>query len=127
MGHANDIHVHLVNSSSKPVVIRDANLDWGKFYRGGDDYTEIYPSNVNGRVVEPGATRIVYACGASGALAGTEGGFNVVDNISSNQITKIYWDVPWRGRNTFSTTNGIRWDGGTPNAEGMGDVYVRFY
>ncbi|PHH93104.1 hypothetical protein CDD83_956 [Cordyceps sp. RAO-2017] len=77
---------------SSDVSVKNARLDWGKFYKGSKS-REIKPHEVNQTVVAPGAMEVVSSCGRAHAASGTNGDFDLYDG--NTKICNIYWDCPW--------------------------------
>ncbi|KAI1754387.1 Asp-hemolysin [Xylaria castorea] len=78
---------------SGSIQIKNASLDWGKFYEGGDKDNEISTSDVDKIVIQAGDEAHIYACGRESAASGTEGSIDLYTD--STFICTIYWDCPW--------------------------------
>ena len=100
--HAQWIEVKIV-SENMTLQVKNASLDWGKFYEKGDKGKEISADKVNKITVESGKEESICSCGKSSTATGTEGRFDLYDG--ETKIGKFYWDCPWWSKkNTFTWT-----------------------
>ncbi|KAJ2993875.1 hypothetical protein NUW58_g1706 [Xylaria curta] len=89
---------------SGDIQIKNAGLDWGKFYKDGDKNKEISSSGVNKIIIRPGSVAHVYSCGRENASSGTEGSIDLYED--STYICTIYFHCPWGSKyNDFQVRN----------------------
>ncbi|KAH7902766.1 putative Asp-hemolysin precursor [Hygrophoropsis aurantiaca] len=79
--------------SSRPLMIKNASLSWGKFHRNGNKDEELSPSEIDKIVIPPGSVQSVSSCGRSDAASGTEGTIDLYDN--ETKVCTLYWNCPW--------------------------------
>lgn len=88
----------------KPVgfnlLIRGAQLSWGKFHVCGNKDSEIPVSEINKIDIKTNKTEYICSCGRSDAASGTQGGFDLYDGTIN--IATFCWDCPWSGKNSTS-------------------------
>ncbi|KYK58703.1 Aegerolysin [Drechmeria coniospora] len=103
MAYAQWIIVTIVNAikPGKDIKVKNAELNWGKFWEGHDKDNEISATGVNSIVVAPGTIEMVKSCGRSDASSGTEGRFDLYDS-NDKKICQVSWDCPWGSKsNSF--------------------------
>jgi hypothetical protein len=72
----------------------------GKFHKNGDKDSEFNESEVNNIVIPAGTSVDISGCGRVGAALGIEGSIELWEG--STQVTKLYFNSPYSGRNNFS-------------------------
>lgn len=99
MAYAQWIEVKIV-SENMTLKVKNANLNWGKFYEYGNKDKEISKDDINKIEVASGKSAWICSCGRSDASSGTEGSFELYDG--DTKIGKFNWDCPWgKKSNTF--------------------------
>ena len=101
MAYAQWVSVSIVSKGSE-VKVRDAHLDWGKFYKSGDKDVELSTKDINNMVIEKSQKKEINSCGRSDAASGTEGHFTLYsdDNV---KLGTYSWDCPWGSKTNKST------------------------
>lgn len=84
------ISIHPVNLN---VVIKNANLQWGKLHKEGNKDEEIQIDKINSTIVNGGGHFIIYSCGRQGSPSGTHGSFDIFEGV--HKIGTYVWDCPW--------------------------------
>ncbi|KAF4536456.1 Asp-hemolysin [Lasiodiplodia theobromae] len=102
MSYAQWILLQIINRlQSGKLSVKNARLDWGKFYEWDDKNKDTTADAVNAVTVAPGETGLVASCGKSDAASGTEGYLDLYDG--DTKICTVYWSVPWGSKyNTFT-------------------------
>ncbi|ADL51931.1 aegerolysin family protein [Clostridium cellulovorans] len=114
------------------VVLKNFQLDWGKFYAPNNKDAEIDKNTLENYQVKKEIPYSISSCGREDASSGTEGSFNVCDD-QGQQICNIYWDCPWgSSTNTFkvsSINTGYMVDYSGDNLDGgaLGTVTVEIF
>lgn len=94
MAYAQWIEITIdVKKSVGTVNIRNAHLDYGKFYQAPDKDTEIKADVISSTNVDSGKPVTIAACGRSDAPAGTQGHFDIF--CLGTKIGRFIWDNPW--------------------------------
>lgn len=105
MAYAEWIAVKVVVSKSIGTVgIRNATLQWGKFYRYTNKDDEISTEEVSSMNVQAGSPQWIASCGRENASSGTQGSFDCYDG--NTKMGTFSWDDPWKSgaTNTWSFT-----------------------
>ena len=105
MAYAEWIAVKVVVSKSIGTVgIRNATLQWGKFYRYTNKDDEIPTEEVSSMNVQAGSPQWIASCGRENASSGTQGSFDCYDG--NTKMGTFSWDDPWKSgaTNTWSFT-----------------------
>lgn len=130
MAYSQWIDVKIV-SENMTMNVKEAKLDWGKFYKQGDKDKEISTADINKIAVESGKDARICSCGRSGSATGTEGSFELYDG--EIKIGKFYWDCPWwKKDNSFSWTQeestkssySTNMEGGNTDSGAIGNVTI---
>ncbi|KAN0068188.1 aegerolysin type Hemolysin [Elaphomyces granulatus] len=102
-GEAQWVTVNVINSMSKDTIsVKDANLEYGKFYKNGDKSKEIPASEINEIRLLPGEVQGISSCGRQDSPSGTDGHIILYDG--DTKICRVYWDCPWgKPSNKFGT------------------------
>ena len=105
MAYAEWIAVSIeVSSSLGTVGIRNAVLQWGKFYRYNDQDAELSIAQIDDINVTAGNPQWIASCGRESASSGTQGSFDCYDgNVKMGSFS---WNDPWASGavNTFVFT-----------------------
>jgi hypothetical protein len=75
------------------ITIRDAVLQWGKFYDCQNKDNEVMIDQINGKTASTGSEAKICTCGRESSPSGTEGSFDLFDG--QVHIGHLYWDCPW--------------------------------
>ena len=68
---------------------------------------ELPVSDFEGKVIHPGESLQLNACGRSDASSGTTGDFDLVDPASGDKVIRhFYWDCPWGSKTNTWTVKG---------------------
>ncbi|WP_055324369.1 aegerolysin family protein [Pseudomonas aeruginosa] len=105
MAYAEWIAVKVVVSKSIGTVgIRNATLQWGKFYRYTNKDDEISTEEVSSMNVQAGSPQWIASCGRENASSGTQGSFDCYDG--NTKMGTFRWDDPWKSgaTNTWGFT-----------------------
>ncbi len=95
MAYAEWIAVKVVVSKSIGTVgIRNATLQWGKFYRYTNKDDEISTEEVSSMNVQAGSPQWIASCGRENASSGTQGSFDCYDG--NTKMGTFSWDDPWK-------------------------------
>ncbi|KAF8726099.1 hypothetical protein AX14_008081 [Amanita brunnescens Koide BX004] len=94
MAYAQWVVINIVNSSARPVVIKNVRIHWGKFYKEGDKNIEVSVHAIENTRILPGQEFRISSCGRENATSGTEGEFDIFED-GSDKIRHFYWDCPW--------------------------------
>ena len=85
------ISIQIENKAKGHVLeVKNANLDWGKWYGDSKDKEITAPTGTFAYDVK----KTINSCGRSDAAAGTEGHFDIYDE-NSIHIARVSWDCPW--------------------------------
>lgn len=130
MAYAQWIEVK-VASENMTLKVKNASLDWGKFYESGNKDKEISKDDINKIEVASGKSAMICSCGRSDASSGTVGSFDLYDG--DTKIGKFNWNCPWGKKdNTFewkqedatkSAYNTSR-EGGNTSSGAIGNVTI---
>ena len=129
-GNGDWIGLTMENSTGVQFKIVAVKLVWGKVYSDPNDKnSEIPPSSLVGKTIDPKGSFKLNSCGRNGTASGTEGtvtiGYQGTSNIS------IYWNVPHIGTNVLTPTvlNGPYWanfKSDVPRDGPIGNISVEF-
>ena len=103
MAYAEWMAVHIeVSSSVGTVGIRNAALQWGKFYNYPNKDNEISAGQVSEMNVTANNPQWIASCGRENASSGTQGSFDCYDG--NKKMGTFVWDDPWASgaTNTFA-------------------------
>lgn len=83
------------------LSVKNAKLQWGKFYANGNKDQEISAADVDKITVNSGDSATIYTCGRSDAASGTQGSFDLYNG--EVKIGTYSWDCPWGSKTNTST------------------------
>ncbi|WP_295230648.1 aegerolysin family protein [uncultured Chryseobacterium sp.] len=129
MAYAQWIEVKIV-SENMTLQVKNATLQWGKFYEEGDKDKEISTDDINKITVDSGKSKSICSCGRSDASSGTQGSFELYNG--DTKIGKFVWECPWGKKdNSFSWTQDAsdksyysNREGGNKNSGAIGNVTI---
>lgn len=129
MAYAQWIEVKVV-SENMTLNVKNASLNWGKFFEQGNKDKEISTDDINKISIESGKSAWICSCGRSDASSGTEGSFDLYNG--STKIGHFKWDCPWgKKSNSFNWTQEASKDlystdreGGNTDAGAIGNVTI---
>jgi hypothetical protein len=125
MGYQQWVVVVLRNRSKTPVIIRNIDVKYGRFYKDGTPVQldccplSCCPDSLNvgnkdavvnlgeieGKEIAPGKQFKFNSCGKSDSPTGTEAEFDLIDKDTGEVIRHVYWDCPYTSsRNTFTVS-----------------------
>ena len=81
------------NYTKTPLNVRNARLDWGKFYQYPNKAIEIKPTDLEKRIIDRNGEINIAACGRSDTSSGTEGSFDIFEQ--ERKVFNLYFDSPW--------------------------------
>lgn len=128
-GHSDYVQISIDNRTGTQLGISHAMLSSGKFHAAGSKTTILSPATINAMTIATGTTGDIYTCGHNSASVGTEGSFWITANDDLTLVTKVVWDCPYSGRNSFSASEGtpavkVTQRGGTNTSGALGLVYL---
>jgi hypothetical protein len=133
MGYNQWVSFIISNCTNNTITIRNANLEYGKWYRDGNKDFDIEHEEINRTVINPRNRIRINCCGRY--VTGCEGSFDLVEE-GGTLIRNIYFDCPFfnkkntlavttqRGDNYIVEHQGANFDGG---ALGSVEITVKFY
>lgn len=127
MAYAQWIQIHIWAENCS-LIVHNASLEWGKFYRRGCKDDELGANDINRITIKSGSSAYVCSCGRENASSGTVGSFDIVeDSDEKTLITHVRWECPWSGNNSRSHEKdnqgyGITMIGGESKDHAIGDV-----
>ncbi|RUS21546.1 Aegerolysin family protein [Endogone sp. FLAS-F59071] len=99
MGFADWVVLIIYNQlETKSIQIKNAKLEYGKFYSEGDKDNNLELEQINSIVIAPKSNVTISSCGKYFAPTGAEGSIDL--NDGATKIATLYWDCPHN-----STTN----------------------
>lgn len=96
-GYSQWIELTIKNSCSEALHVT-GGLDWGKWYKNGDNSQETSGPN---NLIQPGEKLRVSACGRADSASGTQGTIRIWDSDRNKQLVTAYFNCPWSGSNDF--------------------------
>jgi hypothetical protein len=128
--YAQWVVINITNSSSKPVVVKNVHLSWGKFHKDGkspassarvmvpsrhldhnacidNKDAEIPAKDIENTKILPGDTFRINSCGREDASSGTEGDFDLYED-GGPKVRHFYWDCPWGTKTNTWTISGTK-------------------
>ncbi len=99
MGYNQWVSFIISNCTNNKIIIDNANLEFGKWYRDGNKDFNLEPKDINHTVIYPGETIRINCCGRILAITGCEGSFDLVED-DGTVIRHIYFNCP-----SFNVTN----------------------
>lgn len=121
--------IHITNSSTKTLVIKNVRLSWGKFHEDDNKDYEIALDDIENTKIRGGKQFTISSCGRSDAPSGTEGEFDIYEN-GGEKVGHYYWDCPWGGNGNIwkITERNAKWavksSGGNLKRGALGDISV---
>jgi hypothetical protein len=132
MGYDQWVSFIIINCTNNIITIKNAKLEYGKWYRDGNKNFDIEHEEINRTVINPNG-RIRINCRGR-YITGCEGNFDLVEE-GGTLIRNIYFDCPFfNKKNTLAVADqsrdnyivehkGANFDGG---ALGSVEIIVRF-
>ncbi|KAJ5157657.1 uncharacterized protein N7482_008757 [Penicillium canariense] len=112
MGYDDWVDLHMTDAlPGLPIQVKNAELQWGKFYADGNKDHEITPEQVDSTVLPANSSgpADVWSCGREDAPSGSEGSFDLIDQNYGNTICTLEWNCPYEpgkgNENWVKTTN----------------------
>lgn len=95
MGYDQWVEIRIIPKGCR-LGIKNAHLDYGKFYCENNKDTDIPPSVIERDTnIETGRPSTIYACGRDSSPSGTQGRFQLYDKDTGTVIGTYKWDCPW--------------------------------
>ncbi|KAL0639443.1 hypothetical protein Q9L58_001471 [Maublancomyces gigas] len=128
-GHGDYVQISIDNRTGIELGISHAALSSGKFHVVGNKSSILTPASVNTITIPNGTTGDVCSCGHNSASVGTEGSFWITAHNDVTLVTKVVWDCPYSGSNSFNASEGtpiikVTQRGGTNTSGALGLVYL---
>ena len=112
--------------------IKNAKLEWGKFYQWDDKDDEISASEINKIELNQGTyyNNVISSCGRENATSGTEGSFDMYNG--DTRVATFYWDCPWGSKTNYWEVKNLNEDyyyrpgGGSKDSGAIGTLSYSF-
>jgi hypothetical protein len=99
MGYNQWVSFVISNRTNNTITIKNADLQYGKWYRDGNKDFHIELEDINRIVINPGERIRINCCGRFVTITGCEGSFDLVEE-DGTAIRHIYFNCPF-----FNKTN----------------------
>jgi len=99
MGYKQWVSFIISNCTNNAITIKNANLEYGKWYRDDNKDFEVQLEDINRTVIYPAERIQINCCGRFMIPTGCEGSFDLVEE-DGTVIRHIYFDCP-----SFNKTN----------------------
>ncbi|KHE86327.1 Aegerolysin-domain-containing protein [Neurospora crassa] len=119
----------LNQASSGDLFIRNAHLNWGKWFEYPDTGHQLSHAQVEAKSASPnGGSMVVASSGTAWTPTGTEGHLDIYHG--DTKVCHVYWDCPWMRRsNSFEISEvddnyAVEATGGSINKGPLGSITI---